>query len=99
MRTYQMIVGDVTFSGSAGKRSCPAEARPQDQILLSNPVERAKRPSKARSEPERAWTPAQLRAFLDTARQYRLIAFYRLGRVYQRSARRAAQTSVRGTPT
>ena len=35
-----------------------------DQILLSNPVERAKRPRKARSEPGGVWTPAQLRAFL-----------------------------------
>ena len=49
-----------------------------DQILLSNPVERAKRPRKARSEPGRVRTPAQLRAFLDTARQHRLFAFYRL---------------------
>ena len=49
-----------------------------DQILLSNPVERAKRPRKARSEPGQVWTPAQLRAFLDTAGQHRLFAFYRL---------------------
>jgi len=49
-----------------------------EQILLSNPVERAKRPRKARSEPGRVWTAAQLRAFLDTARQHRLFAFYRL---------------------
>jgi integrase len=50
-----------------------------DQILPSNPVERAKRPRKARSEPGRVWTPEQLRAFLDTASQHRLFAFYRLG--------------------
>jgi integrase len=49
-----------------------------DQILPSNPVERAKRPRKVPSEPGRVWTPAQLRAFLDTARQHRLFAFYRL---------------------
>lgn len=49
-----------------------------DQTLPSNPVERAKRPRKARSEPGRVWTPAQLRTFLDTARQHRLFAFYRL---------------------
>ena len=48
-----------------------------DQILLSNPVERAKRPRKTRAEPG-SRTPAQLRAFLDTARQHRLFAFYRL---------------------
>lgn len=49
-----------------------------DQILPSNPVERAKRPHQARSEPGQVWTPAQLRAFLNTARQHRLFAFYRL---------------------
>jgi integrase len=49
-----------------------------DQILLSNPVERAKRPRKARSEPGRVWTATQLRTFLDTARRHRLFAFYRL---------------------
>jgi hypothetical protein len=46
--------------------------------MLSNPVEWAKRPRKARSEPGGVWTPAQLRAFLNTARQHRLFAFYRL---------------------
>ena len=49
-----------------------------DQILLSNPVERAKRPPKARSEPGRVWTATQLRTFLDAARRHRLFAFYRL---------------------
>jgi integrase len=49
-----------------------------DQTLPSNPIERAKRRRNARSEPGRVWTPAQLRAFLDTARQHRLFAFYRL---------------------
>jgi len=49
-----------------------------DQILLSNPVERAKRPRKARSEPGRVWTATQLRTFLDAARRHRLFAFYRL---------------------
>jgi integrase len=49
-----------------------------DQILLANPVERAKRPRKAPSEPGRVWMPVQLRAFLDTASQHRLFAFYRL---------------------
>jgi integrase len=49
-----------------------------DQILPSNPVERAKRPRKARSEPGRVWTYCQLRAFLDAASQHRLFAFYRL---------------------
>jgi integrase len=49
-----------------------------DQLLPSNPVERAKRPRKARSEPGQVWTPSQLRAFLETARRHRLFAFYRL---------------------
>ena len=49
-----------------------------DQILPFSPVERAKRPRKASSEPGQVWTPGQLRAFLDTARQHRLFAFYRL---------------------
>jgi integrase len=49
-----------------------------DQILPTNPVERAKRPRNAASEPWQVWTPGQLRAFLDTARQHRLFAFYRL---------------------
>jgi integrase len=49
-----------------------------DQILLSNPVERAKRPRKARSEPGRVWTATQLRTFLDAARRHRLFACYRL---------------------
>ena len=49
-----------------------------DQLVPSNPVERAKRPRKTLSEPGRVWTPSQLRAFLDTARRHRLFAFYRL---------------------
>jgi len=49
-----------------------------DQLLPSNPVERAKRPRKTLSEPGQVWTPSQLRAFLDTASQHRLFAFYRL---------------------
>jgi integrase len=49
-----------------------------DQLLPSNPVERAKRPRKTLSEPGRVWIPGQLRAFLDAASQHRLFAFYRL---------------------
>ncbi len=49
-----------------------------DQILPGNPVERAKRPRKVRAEPGQVWTPAQLRVFLDTARQHRLFALYHL---------------------
>jgi integrase len=49
-----------------------------DQILPSNPIERAKRPRMQRSEPGNVWTSAQLRAFLKVARGHRLFAFYHL---------------------
>lgn len=49
-----------------------------DQLLPSNPVERAKRPRKALSEPGQVWIPRPLRAFLDAASQHRLFAFCRL---------------------
>lgn len=49
-----------------------------DQLLPSNPVERAKRPRKAISEPGKVWTPGQLGAFLITAQSHRLFAFYHL---------------------
>ncbi|MFD0773763.1 tyrosine-type recombinase/integrase [Streptomonospora algeriensis] len=48
-----------------------------EQILPSNPVERAKRPRKRRSEPAAVWTPAQLRVFLtEVASYHRLHAFF-----------------------
>jgi integrase len=49
-----------------------------DQLLPSNPVERAKRPRKAISELGTVWTPGQLGAFLITAQGHRLFAFYHL---------------------
>jgi len=48
-----------------------------EQLLPSNPVERAKRPRKKRSEPGEVWTPAQLKVFLEeAARSHRLWAFF-----------------------
>jgi integrase len=47
-----------------------------DELIASNPVERAKRPRAQVGEPGTVWTIAQLRAFLNTARQHRLFAFF-----------------------
>jgi len=47
-----------------------------DELIASNPVERAKRPRAQLHEPGTVWTVAQLRAFLNTARQHRLFAFF-----------------------
>ena len=47
-----------------------------DEPIGSNPVDRAKRPRVQVQEPGTVWTLAQLRAFLDTARQHRLFAFF-----------------------
>ncbi len=47
-----------------------------DGLLGSNPVERAKRPRVQTPEPGTVWTVAQLRAFLASARQHRLFAFF-----------------------
>jgi integrase len=47
-----------------------------DELLGSNPVERAKRPRAQVQEPGTVWSVAQLRAFLATARQHRLFAFF-----------------------
>ena len=49
-----------------------------DELIASNPVERAKRPRAQAHEPGTVWTVAQLRTFLDTARQHRLFAFFHL---------------------
>ncbi|MGI5161360.1 tyrosine-type recombinase/integrase [Microbispora sp. CA-102843] len=49
-----------------------------DEILPSNPAERAKLPRTQLTEPGTVWTPAQLREFLDTAKGHRLFAFFRL---------------------
>jgi integrase len=47
-----------------------------DQLLPSNPVERAKRPRMQRSEPGKVWDATQLRTFLDVAKSHRLSAFF-----------------------
>jgi integrase len=47
-----------------------------DELIGSNPVERAKRPRAQAQEPGTVWTVTQLRAFLSTARQHRLFAFF-----------------------
>ncbi|MFF4242298.1 tyrosine-type recombinase/integrase [Actinomadura geliboluensis] len=49
-----------------------------DELIPSNPTERAKRPRLHRGELGEVWTTAQLRAFLDVAAGHRLSAFYRL---------------------
>jgi integrase len=49
-----------------------------DQLLPSNPVDRAKRPRKPVREPGQIWTARQLRVFLDVAKAHRLFAFYHL---------------------
>ena len=82
----------VTSGGKGGKGLSPrtvayvhavlrkafGDAVRVDQILASNPVERAKRPRMQRSEPGKVWNPAQLRAFLETAKMHRLSAFFHL---------------------
>ena len=47
-----------------------------DELIGSNPVERAKRPRAQAQEPGTVWTIAQLRTFLATAQQHRLFAFF-----------------------
>ena len=47
-----------------------------DELIGSNPVERAKRPRAQAQEPGTVWTIGQLRAFLATAQQHRLFAFF-----------------------
>jgi integrase len=47
-----------------------------DELISSNPVDRAKRPRAHAHEPGTVWTVAQLRAFLATARQHRLSVFF-----------------------
>ena len=49
-----------------------------DQLLPSNPVERAKRPRNPVSERGEIWAPSQLRVFLEAARGHRLFAFFHL---------------------
>ena len=47
-----------------------------DELIGSNPVERAKRPRAQAQEPGTVWTIAQLRTFLATAQRHRLFVFF-----------------------
>lgn len=49
-----------------------------EQVIPSNPVERAKRPRRRPAEPGEVWTAAELRAFLKVAETHRLFAFFHL---------------------
>lgn len=49
-----------------------------EQVLATNPAERAKLPRARRGEPGTVWTPAQLAAFLQQASTHRLFAFFQL---------------------
>jgi integrase len=49
-----------------------------EQVLATNPAERAKLPRARRGEPGTIWTPPQLAAFLEQASGHRLSAFFRL---------------------
>jgi Phage integrase, N-terminal SAM-like domain/Arm DNA-binding domain len=57
-------------------RKALADAVRVEQLLASNPADRAKLPRSRRSEPGTVWTPAQLATFLDAAAGHRLFAFY-----------------------
>jgi integrase len=59
-------------------RKALADAVRVEQLLASNPADRAKLPRSRRSEPGTVWTPAQLATFLDAAAGHRLFAFYRV---------------------
>jgi integrase len=49
-----------------------------DQILASNPAERAKRPRRVAAAPREVWTREQLLAFLESAESHRLYPFFHL---------------------
>jgi integrase len=70
-----------------------------DELISSNPVERAKRPRAQVHEPGTIWTVAPLRTFLNTVRQHRLFAFFHVA-AYT-GARRGELLNLRwtGTPT
>jgi integrase len=59
-------------------RKALADAVRVDQVLATNPAERAKLPRARRGEPGTVWTPAQLGAFLQQTSTHRLSAFFRL---------------------
>lgn len=49
-----------------------------EQLLTSNPVDRAKRPRRDVAEPRLVWSTEQLQAFLEVASGHRLYAFFHL---------------------
>jgi len=59
-------------------RKAFADAVRNDQLLTSNPAERAKRPRTPHAQAAAMWTAAELSAFLSTTSQHRLHAFFRL---------------------
>jgi integrase len=59
-------------------RKALADAVDVEQLLATNPAARSKRPSNSHAEPIQVWTSHQLGAFLTTAQDHRLFAFYRL---------------------
>jgi integrase len=59
-------------------RKALSDAVRNDQLLTSNPAERAKRPRKAYAERTVMWTAADLVSFLETTAKHRLHAFFRL---------------------
>ena len=59
-------------------RKAFADAVLVEQVIPSNPVERAKRPRRRPAEPGDVWTAAQLRTFLKVAQTHRLFAFFHL---------------------
>lgn len=65
-----------------------------DELIATNPVERAKRPRTQAQEPGTVWTVVQLRAFLNTARQHRLFAFFPSRRLHRCTSRRTAQPAL-----
>jgi hypothetical protein len=68
-----------------------------EQLLPSNPIERAKRLRKTAAEPGTVWHPAQLAAFLATARGHRLFAFYHLAAYTGPALQLRAQRGCPGT--
>jgi integrase len=70
-----LAIGTVTHL-HAVLRKAFRDAVIVDELIGSNPVERAKRPRAHAHEPGTVWTVAQLRAFLDTAAHHRLGAFF-----------------------
>lgn len=71
VRTVQLV--------HAALRKALGDAVRTDQLLPSNPAERAKRPRSVRGHMvEGVWSAPQLLTFLDLASSHRLFAFYRL---------------------